>query len=406
MEHAIEAYVSREVPNIFKEHSLVAVNEVLPGQVRIDFHFKSLDKRDVFVEVIAKKVDRTKLSRILNIYASIANINPPLMRFELIVVAPEVTASVREELKKLSVALLTYEEIGITRQKLYRIQERDLLRQQEMLHLSPEEAKLIAKWESEKKVVVRASDVREALDCSPNYAYFLLHKLESKHWLERVTQGLYQFIPLSYGYPERVPPSNSYIIAAALIKPYYFSYYTSNSYYGFTTQMPFTLFIATTKKKSSVEWSSGTFKFITLSKHKFFGYKREKVFDTEVHMADPEKSLVDSFDKPRYIGGIEQLMGITWRGIKRVNMKKLVKYAVRMKSHVLIQRIGFAIDFLSKEQLVEPLPQSLRKKMLRHIGKTVIYLDSRRSKTGKYYKEWKVINNVTKAQLLSEIDIR
>lgn len=406
MERALEAYVSREIPNIFREYSIVAVNETLPGRIRADFHLRDRDGTDVFVEVSAQKIGRTKLSQILNIYAAISNIEPPLRKFELIVISPDVTLSVKKELEKLPVKLLTYEQIGITTKKLHEVQEQERRRRHKIQQLSPKEARLVAKWESEKKTTVRASDVQEALDCTIDYAYFLLHNLERKHWLERVTRGLYQFIPLSYGYPERTPPSNSFIIGAALIKPYYFSYYTSNSHYGFTTQMPFTLFIATTKKKLNIEWAGSAFKFVTLSKQKFFGYRREKVFDTEVNMAEPEKSLVDSFDKPRYVGGTEQLARITWRGLPRVKKEKLVKYAVKMNSHTLIQRLGFIIDFLAKEELVKPLPRNLKDRMLRHVGKTAIYLDSRKPKTGEFSKEWGIINNVPRVQLLSEIEIR
>ena len=406
MERALEAYVSREIPNIFREHSIVAVNEILPGQIRADFHLMDRNGTDVFVEVSARKIGRTKLSQILNMYAAISNIEPPLRKFELIVIGPDVMPSVKKELEMLQVKLLTYEQIGITSQKLRELQEPERRRQQETQRLSPEEARLVAKWESEKKTTIRASDVQEALNCTVEYAYYLLHNLERKHWLERITRGLYQFIPLSYGYPERIPPSNSFIIGAALIKPYYFSYYTSNSHYGFTTQMPFTMFIATTKKKPDIEWASSAFKFITLSKRKFFGYRREKVFDTEVNIAEPEKSLVDSFDKPRYAGGIEQLARITWRGLPRVKKEKLLKYAIRMKSHALIQRLGFTIDFLVKEELLKPLSPNLKHMMLRHVGKTVIYLDSRRPKTGEFSKEWRIISNVPRKQLLSEIEIR
>lgn len=406
MERALEAYVSREIPKIFREYSIVAVNETLPGRIIADFHLRDRDGTDVFVEVSARKIGHTKLSQILNMYAAISNIEPPLRKFELIVIGPDVTPSVRKELEKLPVRLLTYEQIGITGQKLREVQEQERRRRQEIQQLSPEEARLVAKWESEKKATVRASDVQEALDCTIDYAYFLLHNLERKHQLERVTRGLYQFIPLSYGYPERIPPSNSFIIGAALIKPYYFSYYTSNSHYGFTTQLPFTLFIATTKKKPGIEWASSAFKFVTLSKQKFFGYRREKVFATEVNMAEPEKSLVDSFDKPRYAGGIEQLARITWRGLSRVKKEKLVNYAVTMNSHALLQRLGFIIDFLAEEELVKPFPRNLKDRMLRHVGKTAIYLDSRKPKTGEFSKEWRIINNIPRVQLLSEIEIR
>lgn len=406
MERALEAFVSREVPTIFREYSIVAVNETLPGRIRVDFHLRDQSGTDVFVEVSGRKIGRTKLNQILNMYAAISNIEPPLRKFELIVIGPDVTPSVKKELEKLQVKLLTYEQIGIAGQKLREVQEQERRRRQEVQQLSPDETRLVARWESEKKALIRASDVQEALDCTVDYAYFLLYNLERKRWLERVTRGLYQFIPLSYGYPERIPPSNSFVIGAALIEPYYFSYYTSNSHYGFTTQMPFTLFVATTRKKPGIEWAGGAFKFVTLSKRKFFGYRREKVFDAEVNMAEPEKSLVDSFDKPRYAGGVEQLVRIIWRGLPRVRKEKLVEYAVRMNSHVLIQRLGFIIGFLVKEELVKPLTRNLRDEMLRHVGKAAIYLDSRKPRTGEFSKEWRLINNVPRGQLLSEIEIR
>jgi len=264
----------------------------------------------------------------------------------------------------------------------------------------------VAKWEGERKTIVRASDVQYVLDCTLDYAYFLLHNLERKQWLERIDTGLYQFVPAAYGYPEKVPPVNAFIVGGAFVEPYYFSFYTANGHYGFTTQMPFTFFVATIKKKADVEWQGNTFKFVTLSKRKFFGYRRVKVFDAEVNMADPEKSLVDSFDKPRYAGGVAQLVRIVWRGLPRVDQVKLVDYAVRMQSYALVQRLGFVVDFLVKEGLVDPLPEDLRSSLLRQVGKTAIYLDSQKPRSGEFSKDWRIVNNVPRGQLLSEIEVR
>lgn len=403
MQRDLEAYISREVLNIFRGHSLVAVNEALLGQVRVDFHLRDKKGADVFVEISGRKIGRTKLSEVLDLYSAISNIEPPLKKFELVMVSPEVASSVKKALEKFPVRLLTFEELGITPQRLKELEEQ---RPSRIRKLSPEEARLVAKWEAEKRTTIRASDVQHALNCTLDYAYLLLHNLERKQWLERVQTGLYQFIPARYGYPERVPPVNAFIVGAAFVKPYYFSYYTSNSHYGFTTQMPFTLFIATTVKKPDVEWADNTFKFVTLSKRKLFGYRLERVFDVEVNMADPEKSLVDSFDKPRYAGGIEQLVRIAWRGLPRVDEKKLVDYALKMGSHSLVQRLGFIIDFLVEEELTAPFPDEMRSALLRCVGKTTIYLDARRPKSGVFSREWRIVNNVSKEQLLSEIEVR
>jgi len=404
MERSVEAYVSREILRVFGEHTLVATNETLPGQIKVDFHLRDKNNTDVFVEVSTRKVERSMLSKILNLYSSLANLEPPLKRFELIVIGSEVAESVRKEIEGLPIRLITLEELGITRRKLKEIEEEQ--RQLRIRKLSPEEARLVARWEVEKKTIIRAMDVQNALHCSLDYAYFLLQKLERKRWLERVATGVYQFVPAAYGYPEKIPPANAFVVGAALVEPYYFSYYTSNSHYGFTTQMPFTLFIATTKKKPNVEWQSATFKFVTLSKRKFFGYRLERVFDAEVYMAEPEKSLIDSFDKPHYAGGIEQLARIVWRGFARVDEDKLVDYAIRMKSYALVQRLGFVIDFLARERFVKPLPLDLRNLLQNGVGRTSIYLDPRKPKTGSFSKEWRIVCNVSRDQLLSEIEVR
>ena len=404
LEHGVEAFVSRQLIKAFGEHKLVATNETLPGRISVDFHFKNKAGTDVFVEVTMHKIGRGSLSKILNLYSSLSNLEPPLEKFELIVVGPEFEASAMKALDGLPVRLVTFEELGITQAELEAI--RGEQKQFQDRRLSPEEAKLVAMWEAEKKTVIRAKDVQDTLRCSANYAYVLLHNLERKHWLERINTGLYQFVPVAYGYPEKIPPANSFAVGAALVEPYYFSYYTANSHYGFTTQMPFTLFLATTKKKPKVEWRSVTFKFVTLSKRKFFGYHLEKAFDAEVCMAEPEKAIVDSFDKPHYAGGVEQLARITWRGLAKVDEAKLVDYAVRMGSHALVQRLGFVVDSLSKEELVQPFPSALRSILLKHVGNAAIYLDSKRAKTGSFSKDWRVVDNVPRDQLLSEIEVR
>jgi len=44
--------------------------------------------------------------------------------------------------------------------------------------------------------------------------------------------------------------------------------------------------------------------------------------------------------------------------------------------------------------------------LLDSVGEAVIYLDSKRLKTGKLTGKWRIINNVPRSQLLSEIEVR
>src|SRR5271157_5559997 len=117
MERGSEAYVSREVMKLYGSHKLIAVNEMLPGQIEIDFHFKDEEGVDVFVEASNRRTERSMLSKILNLYSSISNIEPPLGKFKLIVIGRTVTSSMRKELERFPIRLLTFRDLGITQRK-------------------------------------------------------------------------------------------------------------------------------------------------------------------------------------------------------------------------------------------------------------------------------------------------
>ena len=110
---SLEAYISRELVNIFKEYNLVATNKRLPGNIEIDFHFKDNKGKDIFVDVISHRIDRSRLSKILNLYSSISNIYPTLKNFELVIVGSGVALPIRRELEQLSIRLVTFKDLGI-----------------------------------------------------------------------------------------------------------------------------------------------------------------------------------------------------------------------------------------------------------------------------------------------------
>ena len=53
MKQDLEAYISREITNRFKEYSLLAVNESLHGQIAVDFHFKDQKGREIVCQYLS-----------------------------------------------------------------------------------------------------------------------------------------------------------------------------------------------------------------------------------------------------------------------------------------------------------------------------------------------------------------
>jgi predicted transcriptional regulator of viral defense system len=228
------------------------------------------------------------------------------------------------------------------------------------------------------------------LGCSYEHAKKIVQHLVEKNWLDSISKGKYLLISASSG-KEGIPSSNALLVGSFLVEPYYFSYATSNSYYGFSTQMPSMIYVATTKSKRLMRIHASTYRFIKLSDRKFFGYNKVKVFDADVFMANKEKSIVDSIDKMKYAGGIREVVEVIKTSVRKVDIDKLLEYAKNMGSSSLSQRMGFLLEYLKVGFDDEFL--------IKHIGKSIVYLDPNGKKKGTYNKRWKIICNISLEEL-------
>ena len=271
--------------------------------------------------------------------------------------------------------------------------------------LSGLESKLVMKFEWQRRSLLTPADVRKHLRCDEATAWKLLHKLERKRWFERIQRGLYLFIPAERG-ERAIPPLNPFLVAGRLLEPYYLSYATAAAHYGLTTQMRPVIFIAATKRKKQLKWRNSTFKFVTLSAKKFFGYTTSKVQDTDVQIAELEKAVVDCLDKPRYAGGIGEVAMILHAALRKADRAKLVDYATRMGSSALIQRLGFLSDVI-RERFEEGLSRQFTSTLWKHVGRSLIYIAPTASfgYKGAFNKTWRVVENVPREQLLAELTI-
>lgn len=258
--------------------------------------------------------------------------------------------------------------------------------------LSALESKLLLKLAWEKKRLVSLPEIVRLLKISRDHAYKLASILCEKKWLERLKSGAYQVIPLEGG-PKRVSEMNPYVIGNLLNEPYFFSYATANTYYGFSTQVYNTLFIALTRQHHSISLKGVKIDFVMLYPAKFFGFTEVEIMGEKVKMAEPEKALLDSLDKPRYAGGIEEVFAAFDRVKEKIDLGKLLECAFRFKTTSLLQRLGFLIDFLKI-----PLSDNLRQKLLSKIRKAQpipLATPERFGHKGKLWPEWKIIQNVS-----------
>ena len=216
----------------------------------------------------------------------------------------------------------------------------------------------------------------------------LLSTLVKRGWLQRIEKGKYLILPFEAG-REREWTEHEFIIASYLIEPYYIGFRSALNYFGYTEQISRMVFIVSTsrKLKSSMEISGVTYRFVFISKHKFFGAKQISVDGGQVNISEPEKTIVDCLDRLRYCGGISEVAKALWYGRDELDFTKMAEYSRRNGNRATSQRLGYLIEMLgfTADKAVEILLQSMSTRYTP--------LDTLSEPKGKHMERWKVILN-------------
>jgi len=270
--------------------------------------------------------------------------------------------------------------------------------------LSDLEAKLILHLEWEKQPVVTIEQVMAILGCSYDHARQLLHRLVRRRWLAPITPGRYELIPAERG-EHAFPDTNPLFIGSTLVEPYYFSFATAAFFYGLSSQASATVYIATSvrTRQRLLTVRGKPYRLIFQRPHKFFGAVEVDAYGSRVMMAGAEKTVVDALDQPVYAGDIPEIAAMLHRGQGRLDLDRLVDYALRFRSQALVQRLGYLADLLRL-----PLEEPARDRLLAGTGKSTPYLGQPRrwGTGGTYVATWRIVDNIPRQELLAEMEVR
>ena len=228
------------------------------------------------------------------------------------------------------------------------------------------------------------------LGVKPWQAYDLLFRLKKRKLILEAEKGKYFVL----GFDKAKILSNPWFVACKIFIPSYVSFWTALNYYGLTEQVPYKVFLATTRqKRKEIRFHSGIFKYVFVRPYKFFGYEKINVGGLTALMAQEEKALVDALDHPEYSGGISEVAKCLYNAKieKRIKYAKLINYAIKMKNKSLCSRLGFLLELIKIDA------GSLNP----YISKSYILLDPNRVRTNKWNKKWKINVNLSKKDLFS-----
>ncbi len=253
-------------------------------------------------------------------------------------------------------------------------------------NLSKDEIYLISRAEYEKQKLITTEFARKLFP-DKNKASRVLVFLAKKGRIIRIEKGKYILVPIKAPNQQWMP--NEFIVASLWMgkTPYYIGYFTMYNYWGFTDQIPRTIFILNTGKSSRKEIGGIRYEAVKVKKEKYYGVKKIKVEDQEVFISDKERTLVDFVHNP--LGSMRNFEIALKDNIKNIDVEKFIEYLVQFPVVSVRKRAGFLLEEagISKQKLT-PLRKAIGTK------RVLTPLDPyKKSRKGKINKEWKVIVN-------------
>lgn len=178
------------------------------------------------------------------------------------------------------------------------------------------------------KSVLTTNDLAKITGYDKNYLKVYLFRLKQKSLIIEVERGKY------------VISQHAFITASNLVFPSYISFFSAFSYYQLTTQMPTTIYVVASASKRSIMLENYKIVFVKLPLSKIFGYHKERFMGKEVFVSEKEKAIIDSLYLPEYCPVDE-----TYAALEAdLNLNKLISYALKMNSLVLLKRLGYLLD--------------------------------------------------------------
>ena len=99
-----------------------------------------------------------------------------------------------------------------------------------------------------------------------------------------------------------------------------------------------------------------------------------------ITIAEKEKAIIDSLLFPKYSGGIKEIINSLEAGWKEIDANKLINYAYKVESKIVLRRLGFILDKLNYKKGL--------KKIRENIGKGYELLDPSLKRKNNLNKKW------------------
>lgn len=267
--------------------------------------------------------------------------------------------------------------------------------------LGPVSAKLITSLYEQGKVVFTADDIEKITGLKGSTARKLRYDLVKRKVIARLKPGKYVIIPHELG--EDVSYiGNWYVAAREIVKSlhYYISYYSAMDIHNMVTHPIMKVYVTTPKREYKKKRIVGnaTFEFIYISTKYIWGVKKIWVTKSEqVRVSDIERTVIDCLYRPKYCGGVLEIVKGLWMKKQEIDFEKLLDYALKFKKIVVIKRLGYILESLSLQNTGDLA------KLCTCINNKYYVLDPLLSTNDTYKNSWKLIANISPEEMKKSV---
>ena len=229
------------------------------------------------------------------------------------------------------------------------------------INLGPQENNLLLTLAERGDTVFDFETANCILRTSNSSTRHVLMNLTRKGRLQRIQRGKYLLVPETAG-RDLCWAESPWVIVPHLIDRYYVGFLTAMDYWGMTDQIPYTIFVATTKRKNSLKFGNQKFEFVTLSASKFFGFIEQKVDKRKTFViSSKEKTVVDGLMHPVYCGGIPEMAKAIWNARDEVDWSAVLEMSRKTRVDVVLRRLGYLLNILEiKDEITNKLKNTFK----------------------------------------------
>jgi len=213
---------------------------------------------------------------------------------------------------------------------------------------------------------------------NPNTASNLIQNYLKKGYIKRVKRNLYVAVNMADG----MAVANRFVIASHITQSAYVSHHSAFSYYGYTNQVFYDVYVSSGAKFNSFEFEGVTFRYVMARIEAGVEKKADGV-----NVTDLERTVIDSINDFEKIGGLEELLR-SLAMMPYADEGKLLRYLESYDKQVLYQKAGYILEHFKKEMFIS---ERFFEQCASRLSKSVRYLYNGLTKDNVHYdKRWQL----------------